>query len=329
MRFTDFNSPNDRISFVLPNLSPPAANRHYQGWLVSDDGKTFRDIGRITVDASGAGQLVFTDTQGQNLLQYGQVWITEEQDDPPVSEPSGEVVYSSVFPPQALVYVRNVELAYEGVPDNLALMQGLYYYAASYINTPINGDRINDPEFVSIVTAYENQDETTVRKNVEMVINQIVGDSSDQYKDYDGDGQVDVYSSDGFGSLKNGEHAGYMNETELNLKAAADAPDSTANIREQSGNIQICISNMRGWTNQILPLALQLTETPFGPEMQPLIDELSNLGDALLDGTDTNNNGQIEPIEGECGAGKAYEYGWYMSDFPIFIGPNRVHPSGK
>jgi serine/threonine protein kinase len=329
MRFTDFSSPNDRISFVLPNLSPPGANRHYEAWLVTDDGQTFRDIGRITIDASNSGQLVFTDTAGQNLLEYGQVWITEEQDGVLVSEPSGEAVYSSVFPPESLVYVRNVELAYNGVPNDLALMQGLYYYAASYINTPINGDRINDPEFVSIVTAYENQDEATVRKNIEMVINQIVGDSSDQYKDYDSDGQVDVYSSDGFGSLENGEHAGYLNETELNLKAAADAPDSTANIREQSGNIQICIANMRGWTNQILPLALQLTEAPFGPEMQPLIDELSNLGNSLLDGADTNNNGQIEPMEGECGAGKAYEYGWYMSDFPIFIGPNRVHPSGK
>lgn len=328
MRFTDFNSPNDRISFILPNLSSPEANRHYEAWLVSDNSESFRDIGRITVDASGSGQLVFTDTDGQNLLQYGQVWITEEQNDVSVSEPTGEVVYSSVFPPQALVYVRNVELAYEGVPDNLALMQGLYYYAASYINTPINGDRVNDPEFVSIVTAYENQDEATVRKNIEMVINQIVGDSSEQYKDYDGDGQVDVYFSDGYGSLENGEHAGYLNETEVNVKAAAEAPDSTANIREQSGYIQICIGNMRGWTNQILPVALQLTETSFGPEMQPLIDELSVLGDFLLNGADTNNNGQIE-IEGECGAGKAYEYGWYMSDFPIFVGPNRVHPSGN
>jgi serine/threonine protein kinase len=329
MRFTDFTSPNDRVSFTLPNLSPPAANRHYQAWLVSDDSKTFRNIGRITVDASGSGQLVFTDTQGQNLLQYGQVWITEEQNDVPVSEPTGEVVYSSVFPPQSLVYVRNVELAYEGVPDSLALMQGLYYYSASYINTPINGDRVNDPEFVSIVTAYENQDEAKVRKNLEMVINQIVGDSSDQYRDYDGDGQENVYFSDGYGSLENGEHAGYLNETELNLKAAADAPDSTANIREQSGYIQICIGNMRGWTNQILPLAQQLTETTFGPEMQPLIEELSALGNSLLNGADANNNGQIDPMEGECGAGKAYEYGWYMSDFPIFIGPNRVHPSGK
>ncbi len=253
MRFSDFSNPNDRISFTMPNLGQPGENKHYQAWLVSDDGKTFHAVGRITPDTSGTGQLVFTDTSGQNLLQFGQLQITIEQDGVPVSQPSGEVVFSSIFPPQALVYIRNIELAYEGTPDQLALMQGLYYYSGSYITSPINGDPVNDPEFVGLVKAYENQDEATLRKDTEMVINQIVGDASDQYKDYDGNGQPDVYSSDGYGSLPNGDHAGYLQETATNLKAAADAQDSTPNIRDQSANIQICIQNMENWTNQILP----------------------------------------------------------------------------
>jgi len=320
---------NDRVSFLMTNISQPEENTHYEVWLISDDNQEFRDVGRITFDDIGGGQLVFTDPQQQNLLQYGQVQITKEQDGVPISSPTGEVVYSSVFPPEALVYVRNVELAYDGVPDSLALMQGLYYYSGSYINTPINGDPVNDPAFISIVQAVEDQDEATVRKNIEMVINQIVGDSSDQYMDYDQDGQVDVYSSDGYGSFPNGEHAGYLQETALHSKHAADASDSTPNIREQSANVQICIQNMDGWTDQILSLALQLHETPLGPEMNPIIDELSRLGNQLVNGVDTNGNGIIDPIEGECGADKAYEYGRYMADFPIYIGPDRTPPSGK
>jgi serine/threonine protein kinase len=329
MRFSDFSNPNDRISFTMPNLAQPGENMHYEAWLVSDDGKTFHSVGKITPDTSGSGQLVFTDTAGENLLQFGQLQITKEQDNFSGFQPAGEVVYSSVFPSQALVYVRNVEVAYADTPDSLALMQGLYYYSGSYITTPINGDEVNDPAFVSIVKAYENQDEATIRKDTEMVINQIVGDASNQYKDYDQDGTKDVYSSDGYGSLPNGDHAGYLQETATNLKAAADAPDSTPNIRDQSENIQICIQNMEGWTNQILPLALKLNETAYGPAMKPVIDELSTLGDALLNGVDKNNNGQIEPIEGECGAGKAYELGWFMADFPIYTGPNRTPPAGK
>jgi len=329
MRYSDSSLVNDRVSFLMTNISQPEENTHYEVWLISDDNQKFRDIGRITFDDIGGGQLVFTDPQQQNLLQYGQVQITKEQDGVPISSPTGEVVYSSVFPPEALVYVRNVELAYDGVPDSLALMQGLYYYSGSYINTPINGDPVNDPAFISIVQAVEDQDEATVRKNIEMVINQIVGDSSDQYMDYDQDGQVDVYSSDGYGSFPNGEHAGYLQETALHSKHAADASDSTPNIREQSANVQICIQNMDGWTDQILSLALQLNETPLGPEMNPIIDELSRLGNQLVNGVDTNGNGIIDPIEGECGADKAYEYGRYMADFPIYIGPDRTPPSGK
>jgi hypothetical protein len=162
-----------------------------------------------------------------------------------------------------------------------------------------------------------------------MVINQIVGDSSEQYKDYDGNGTKDVYSSDGYGSLPNGDHSGYLHETAANLKAAADAPDSTPNILDQSANIQICVQNMETWTNQILPLALKLTETDYGPAMKPTIDELAKLGDALLNGVDTNGNGQIEAVEGECGAAKAYEFGSFMEDFPIYTGPNRTPPPGK
>ena len=162
-----------------------------------------------------------------------------------------------------------------------------------------------------------------------MVINQIVGESSDQYRDYDGDGTADTYSSDGYGSLPNGDHSGYLQETAVNVKAAADAPDSTQNIREQSAAIQVCIQNMRGWTDQILPLALKLNDTTFGADMKPIIDELSKLGDSLLNGVDANNSGQVEPIKGECGAAKAYELGWFMSDFPIFSGPGRIPPTGK
>jgi hypothetical protein len=273
--------------------------------------------------------LVFTDNSGNNLLKYNQLQITIEQDNAAVTKPTGKVAYSSVFPPQALVYVRNVEVAYDKAPDNLALMQGLYYFSGSYVNTPINGDPVIDPQFVGMVKAYDNKDEATLRKDTEMVINQIVGESGDQYKDYDGDGTVDTYSSDGYGSLPNGDHPGYLQETAINVKAAADAPDSTANIREQSAALEICIQNMQGWTNQLLPLALQLNDTAFGPDMMPIIDQLSKLGNNLLNGDDANNNGLIEPIKGECGADKAYELGWYMSDFSIFIGPNRIPPSGK
>ena len=148
-------------------------------------------------------------------------------------------------------------------------------------------------------------------------------------RDYDGDGKIDSNDGDGFGSLPNGNQLGYLQLAALGAKNVGDAEDSTPNMRLYSENIQTCIRNMEGWTDQLLPLALQLTETPFGPEMEPIINEMSNLGNYLLQGFDANQNGLIEPVEGECGVTLAYEYGWNLVEMPIFIGPDRVPLSGK
>jgi serine/threonine protein kinase len=329
MRFSEFDSPMDRIAISLPNTTLPGNGMHYQAWLVSDDEQTFRDIGTITVDASGTGNLTLIDPDNKNLLQdYNQIQITQERDDVTTSEPTGEVVYSSIFPPEALVEVRNVLVAFDGVPNDLALMQGLYYYSASYIDFAVHGDP-DFPDYIPLVEAYETSDEATVRDRTEEIINLIVGDQSDLYLDYNQDGVINNGESDGYGSLPGADRLGYLQEITLHLKSASEAPDSTLNIREQSDNIQVCIQNIDEWTKQILPLALELADKPFGPEMKPIIDEISALSPILVSGVDADEDGLVESIPGECGADKAYEYGQFMADFPIFTGADRIPPSGK
>jgi tRNA A-37 threonylcarbamoyl transferase component Bud32 len=328
MRFSYGISDNDKIIFSLTRGSPPGENEHFEAWLVHDDG-TFRDVGRLTFDATGAGRLEFTDQDGKNLLDgLRQIQITREQNDGSAStKPAGEVVYSSVFPPRALIHVRNLEVSFTGGSDNASLIAGLFYYSGSYIEAAINGDP-DYPSYIGMVTAYDNGDEATIRKRNEEVINMIVGSQSDQYLDYDKDGQIDTQAT-GYGSLPNGDQAGYLQQTALEAQSAAEAPDTTSNIRQQNEYLQICIHNMEGWTNQILPLALKLQATSFGPEMKPTIDELSRLGKALSNGVDANENGTVEPIEGECSALQAYDYGTFMADFSLFAGPNRTPPTAE
>jgi serine/threonine protein kinase len=329
MRFSDFSNIMDRISVSLTEITPPESGTHLEAWLISNDGTIVQDIGPISFDASGNGQLLFTDPVARNLLQdFDRIQITKEQDGVSISGPIGEVVYSSIFPPQTLAYVRQVLVSFDGAPDSLALMQGLYYYSGTYIDISINGDKQADPD-IPLVEAYENGDEAGVRKRTEEVINLIVGDQSDQYLDYDDDGAIESNDGDGYGSLPNGDHPGYIQQTALSVKNAADAADSTPNIREQSENIQVCTRNMDEWTKQLLPLALQLVDMPLGPDMQPIIDEMSGLSRALVNGVDLDKDGIVEAISGECGAGKAYESGWWLADFSIFTGPDRVPPPGR
>ena len=326
-RFDFENNDFDNVAFALNEATRPGENEHLEAWFVyeSETGELFRDLGRLTFDASGVARLDFTDRDANNLLKdLKEIRISKEQNGVQVSRPTGEVVYSSIFPPQALIHLRQLAVSFDGGSDQAALIVGLYYYSGSYVEAAINGDP--QSSYVGMTEALANQDEAIFRKRNEELINMIVGSESDLYQDYDGDGTEDTFAT-GYGSIPNGTQAGYFSQTALVAQAAADAPDATSNIIQQNRYLQVCIQNMKGWTDEILPLALALQEMPFGPEMQPMVDELSRLGLALSKGVDTNGNNLIEPLVGECGAGQAYDYGRYMADFPIFIGPNRLPPT--
>src|SRR5215204_2350786 len=182
--------------------------------------------------------------------------------------------------------------------------------------------------------AFKNGDEATVRTRTEEIINQIVGNLSDQFLDYNNDGTVDNTAgdsilTDGFGSFPNGTQNGYIQETTLQAKLSSDAIDSTPNIRTNSEKLQICIQNMDARLNLILQSALRLNETPFGPEMEPIITDLEILGNNLLNGNDTDGNGLVEAITGECGANDAYTLAYLMADMLLYPGEDRIPPSGK
>lgn len=329
LRFGDFSSVLDEVRVLLNTAELPAAGYHYEAWLVSDNGTDIRKLGIVTFNPSGIGQLSLIEPDQKNILaNFNQVIISEEADGSETSQPSGQTVYSSVFPPNALIPIRHLLVAYEDTPEELALIQGLWYYSGSYIDISINGYDVQGEEVAGLRKAFASGDESTVRKRTEEIINQIVGASSVLYLDHDGDGKIDN-TADGYGSFPNGNTPGYLQETLLQVKQAVDASDSTPNIRTNGENMQVCIQNMDVRLKRILELALELKDIPFGPQMEPVIAELESLGDMLVRGNDADQDGLIEPIPDECGADSAYEFAYNMADMPFFPGENRIPPSGK
>jgi len=53
---------------------------------------------------------------------------------------------------------------------------------------------------------------------------------------------------------------------------------------------------------------------------------MAKLSDQIVSGTDSNNNGLIEPTIGEGGATTAYEYAYYMAEMPLLPGAHRIPP---
>lgn len=330
VRFDDFNFYMDSAALNLSGVSQPESGKHFEAWFVSDDGATFRDIGNLEFSATGAGRLVINDPKEENFLRnFNQLMITLEQDDVQITKPAGDVAYSSVLPPQTLVHLRHILVSYGELPDKGPLMENLWWYKSFYVNRSINGDQFDEDYKIGILQAFQNNDEASLRKRTEEVINAIVGEFSDQYLDYDNDGMIEDLG-DNYGSLPNSDHLGYLQQTALHAKYASDAADSTPNIRLYGGNVQICIQNMSGWTEELLDLAIKLNNTDFGPEMEPIVNDMATLGKKLLKGEDANQNGQFdEAIVGECGADAAYDYAYYMADMFIYPGPNRVPPPEK
>ncbi len=330
VRFDDFNYFMDNAIVTLNSIPQPQQGTHYEAWFLSSNSDVARDIGKVEFNATNVGRVEINDPDALNFLRdYDQIEITVEKDDVQIDRPSGEVLYSSILPPQSLIHLRHVLVSYGDLPDSGPLMQNMWYYSALYVNRSINGDSLDEDYKEGILQAYETGDEALIRKRTEEVINSIVGDQSDLYLDYDKNGTVED-PGDGYGSLPNGDRLGYLQDTALHAKYAADAADSISNIRLYSDNLQLCIQNISDWTNQLLSLAQQLNQTPFGPEMDPIITEMSVIGKNLGKGVDVNDNGRTSDVlAGECGADAAYENAYSMADMLIFPGPDRIPPTGK
>ncbi|MBI5840832.1 MAG: protein kinase [Chloroflexi bacterium] len=320
VRLVDFTYVLDKATVITSKLPPPESGKHYEVWFLAEGGEVRRNAGTLQINESGEGQLVFIDPEARNILElYDHVEVTLEPDnDPSPEESSGEIAASYVYPPLALIHLRHVLVSYDGAPEGTALIQGLWYTT----------DQI-DTSTLELQKAFENNDEALVRKKTEEIINQLVGSADTaQYRDWDGGGTIDD-PGDGFGLL--GE--GYISSANSHTSFASQASDATENIQQQAALLMICLENMQGWSQQLLEKALQLNDMPFGPEMEPLIEDMTELSTSALSGTDTNNNERIEPIIGEGGADTAYEYAYYMVDILLLPGIDRIPPpaptSGK
>ena len=314
---TDFNAVMDKATITLSGLREPKQGAHYEAWYLAEGGEQRRNVGSILISNNTEGQLAFTHPEQENILAlFDQLEVTIESDnDPNPSESSGEVVASSVFPPQALIHVRHLLVAFHGAPNGEALIQGLWYTA----------DEI-DNSVIAMNQAFKDKDEELFHLKNEEIINQLVGSANTaQHRDWNEDGRIDD-PSDGYGLLANGPDngLGYIPNTISHAQFAAEATDATDNIQLHSTHVVVSIENMRGWSEQLLEMALQVQEMSFGNEMEPLLTEMQALSDQVLFGVDTNGNELIEPILGEGGGDTAYEHAYYMAEMPLLMGKHRT-----
>jgi hypothetical protein len=149
------------------------------------------------------------------------------------------------------------------------------------------------------------------------MLNVISGSDSENYEDWDGDGNIND-PGDGFGLLLNGDNEGYIQGTYSHAEFAASSSDATENMRLHGEHVKIAATNVGNWTTTLRDQLTLLLGAPFNPEMEGIIRNAAALANQIENGFDVNGNENIEPIPGEGGAKTAYEHAYYMADMVIF-----------
>jgi hypothetical protein len=191
------------------------------------------------------------------------------------------------------------------VPREKALIQGLY----------TNIQKM-DELAKEMQKAIEIGDEASARLGAEAILNLIVGDQNSDYKDWNGDGQITDFS-DGYGLLLNGSNFGYLQAVYAEADYAANTPGASQQMITHGEHVKISVQNLALWTPQLQEIALAILKSPSGSDIKQLILDSVVLVDNMLNGTDTDNDGKIEPVPGEGGAQTAYEHAYFMADMPL------------
>jgi hypothetical protein len=291
-------------------MEAPPQGSQYEAWLLQDDGEQRVSIGMIAFDQQNQGSLAFVADDGQNLLgKYRILEITREPDPDPSPNSSNDVAFSASLPTEGLTHIRHLLVAFDATPKSVGFIRGL-----DADTLLLHGSA------QEMLTSFASGDEAGLYLHAERMLNLVLGNKSEEYKDWNGDGVVDD-PGDGYGLLLNGENAGYIQGTFTHADLSLTSPDATQNMLTHGKHVKDCATNLDGWTAQLRDQLRSILNASFdSPELEGMIREAVALADKIRNGIDVNGNENIEPVSGEGGAVTAHEHAYYMADMDIVPG---------
>ena len=302
VRFSQDDTMGDTLSLRLDGARPAPDDQEYAAWLINTDGSETIGLGRVLVSSLGEGSIVYTDNEGRMLpAMFNQVIITLE--DSIGDQPTGDVVYSGRIP----------------IAVSEALIE-IFVTSPSGIETRGEQSSLLDSALIEARVAAQHAgfavsagNIRSARTHAEHTINILRGTEEDW---------------DGSGTPQNpGRGLGVYTfldaiDEQLDAVAAADAESQT--LLANAEFIRVCTANVRTWADEIVTLEQEIIA---GEEKSAVQDEAElseTLADQLQEGYDLNQNGIVEPFEGECGLEQIQEYGLQIAEIKIVEGDVRA-----
>jgi len=304
LHFEDGNAILDRAILTAQAMPAPPANRQYEVWLVG--GQDRLSMGILHQDETGKGELIFDDPQGRNLLAYyHQVEVIIRPGTNPDPNSSTDTAYISAVPEAGIAYLRGLVVSFPGTPEQVGLVQGLTKTA-----------RLLYEAGKEMASDYESGNEAGMKESAESIMNLLVGDQSPDHKDWNGDGQ-ETDPGDGYGIFLNSNNLGYIQAVYSYADYAVNSPGASQNMIVNGGNVKTCSENLAQWAPELRDHISIILNAETLAEVDQRIRRSAELTEQILNGVDKDEDGEIQPVAGECGVLVAYESVYKMADMKL------------
>lgn len=285
--YTSAESLGDTVRVTLSNSSTPPSGSRYVAWLVNTTTDETLRLGNIVRDAFGEGSITYTDPDGALLpVLYNSVVISAESETGDTI--SGDVFYRSEVPIAIADALREIFVASEDGINGGSLYDGLQREA---------GTAQQHAGLAARATTIGG-----VRNHAEHTINILSGTQDD----YDGDGRPQNPGR-GIGVFF------FLEQIESALQEALNSESATVDLQVNAEFIRVCGQNVHRWAEQVIDLEIAMIESETVEDAQSPAAESTKLMEHIINGFDANDNGSIEPFEGECGLAQIPDYGVVLS----------------
>lgn len=304
LQFQNASAFADQALLIAEALLAPPEENQYEVWLVG--GKERISLGILTLDATGKGELKFKLESAANLISlYNRVEVTIEPKPDTNPQSSNIVAYSFTFPEEGLNHVRYVLCSYPDTPAQEGLIRGLYDDIA-LIN-----------EFAKeMQKASLNGNEDRVKLNAEAMQNIIAGSQSPDYRDHNGDQQIDD-PSDGYGLMLNGRNLGYLRAIYIEADTVLKSANASQPMLNYAPGLKNSVDNLAQWTAEMQTLLSEILSAPQGTDTKQQVAEAVTLAEKMLNGADLDESGTVDAVPGEGGVQVAYDQAYHMADMPL------------
>lgn len=284
----------DTLNLRTERLTLPPQSKVYVAWLVNSETEQVLNVGRMSVDATGSGTLVYTAPEAVFLPgQYNVIHITAE-DSADVATPAGTPLYTGSVPLDVAVAMRELYVGSELGWNGRALIDSA----------------LREARFAEQHAGLAARSDTVAGmiSHVEHTLNILRGGT----QDYDGSGSG---TNPGTGK---GLYS-YLDALNAEVQRIAGAGgDLGLRLQSEAELLRVCVQNVRDWADRVGEIEEQLLLAESMEAVADLRTESTVLTTQLTTGVDQNENGVVEPFEGECGLQQLSEYATLLATLDLF-----------